>query len=670
MSEVSTTSPANRSGLPIALEDLLHARSVEENRREFKVAWNPATRTAVVRTICAFANDLLNLNGGYILLGIEPDDRGNPVLPPRGLGDANLDRIQLELIGQCKRINPHYLPRLFPVSFAQQSILVVWAPGGDNRPYEAPRTAKSKSRDRGYYVREGSQTVEAQGPLRSQLFEQAAKIPHDDRINRSMQLSDVSDRLVKEFLADIGSEIGRAIPFSTDVYSSMQLTSPLNGHDAPRNVSLLFFFDEPERVFPGASIEVVQFADDAGGNLIEERIIQGPLHHQVRQTLTYLESLGSTVLEKVPGQAEVDRMVTYPYEAIREAVVNAVYHRSYQDVEPTKIYLYPDRMEITSYPGPVRGVELHHFTGGRTIPAVPARNRRIGGFLKELRLAESRGTGVPKIRRHMSESGSPAPRFDFDEGRTYFRVILPVHPRYRVIHALRESALMWATGKRNEALNHLLRAAQDQPGSGAMTGQIIDYAAAMDDLELANSCLERFESTEKRTEASQPYLRFASVLLNRGLSEEARKWLSRIPSISGYGDLLEAAILSKRAKNYREAHRIFEELYARAEDDPKVVQEFAQTKLALARPVRSYGRDLATKKRLNQQAVELLRRAIPLTDDPTRKAWCWFDLAKTLASLREPKSDVEHAFLQAMALKPDEDRFRTRYDEWSDSGRK
>ena len=121
MSGASTTSPANRSGLPIALEDLIHARSVEDNRREFKAAWNPVTQTAVVRTICAFANDLLNLNGGYVLLGIETDDRGNPILPPRGLGDSNIDLIQRELIGQCNRINPHYLPRLFPVSFADRN---------------------------------------------------------------------------------------------------------------------------------------------------------------------------------------------------------------------------------------------------------------------------------------------------------------------------------------------------------------------------------------------------------------------------------------------------------------------------------------------------------------------------------------------------------------------
>ncbi len=660
MSGTRTTSPANTSGLPISLEDLVHAKSVEDNRREFKAAWNPATQTAVVRTICAFANDLLNLNGGYVLLGIETDEFGRPVLPPRGLEDVDLDRVQRELRGQCKRINPNYSPRVFPMSFEDRSILVIWCPGGDNRPYEAPKSATSG--ERAYYVREGSQTVVAKGALLSQLLDQAAKIPFDDRINRSMGLDDVSARLVKDFLADVGSDIGRTVPFNRHVYSSMQLTAPLNGDDAPRNVAILFFVDDPDREFPGAQIDVVQFADDAGGNLIEEKTIRGPLHHQVRQTLTYLESLGSTIIEKIPGRAEVDRMVTYPYEAIREAVVNAVYHRSYQEVEPTKIYLYPDRMEVTSYPGPVRGIELHHFAGGGAIPAVPARNRRIGGFLKELKLAESRGTGVPKMRRHMIESGSSDPRFDFDEGRTYFRVILPVHPRYRVIHALRESALMWATGKRNDALNHLLRAAGDQPGSGAVTGQVIEYAGAMDDLELAREYLERFESARARTEGSLPYLRYAAVLLNRGDSEEARKWLRRIPPASGYSDLLDAAILSKRARNYREAHRMFERLYARANDDAKVVQEFAQTKLALARA--AHYRDLPTKKRLNRQGAELLRRAIQLTDDPTRKAWCWFDLARTIAWLREPESDVEQAYLHAMSLKPNEDRFRDSHRQW------
>ena len=154
------------------------------------------------------------------------------------------------------------------------------------------------------------------------------------------------------------------------------------------------------------------------------------------------------------------------------------------------------------------------------------------------------------------------------------------------------------------------------------------------------------------------------MLLNRGHDDEARRWLSRVPVTSGYADLLEAAILSKRARGCREAHRLFEGIYPRANDDPSVAQEFAQTKLALARALRPFGRDLATRKALNRQAAELLRRAIPLTDDPTRKARCWFDLARTLAWLREANSEVEHAYRRAMSLKPDEDRFRHAYREW------
>jgi ATP-dependent DNA helicase RecG len=123
---------------------------------------------------------------------------------------------------------------------------------------------------------------------------------------------------------------------------------------------------------------------------------------------------------------------------MEEAIANAICHRSYEGPpEPVKIYLYTDRMEITSYPGPVPGIQPQHFEPGHTLPPVPARNRRIGDLLKELRLAEGHGTGIPKIRRRMRENGSPEARFDFDAERTYFRVTLPVHPRYETLNALR-----------------------------------------------------------------------------------------------------------------------------------------------------------------------------------------------------------------------------------------
>lgn len=96
-------------------------------------------------------------------------------------------------------------------------------------------------------------------------------------------------------------------------------------------------------------------------------------------------------------------------------------------------------LEITSYPGPVGGITKENLAPGRPTPQAPARNRRVGELLKELRLAEKRGAGLPKIRRAMRNNGSPEREFDFDEARTYFRTTLRSHPSYRVLEALGEA---------------------------------------------------------------------------------------------------------------------------------------------------------------------------------------------------------------------------------------
>ena len=55
------------------------------------------------------------------------------------------------------------------------------------------------------------------------------------------------------------------------------------------------------------------------------------------------------------------------------------------------------------------------------------RNRRIGEFLKELKLTEGRSTGIPKIIKSMRTNNSPHPIFDTDDDRSYFLVELPVN---------------------------------------------------------------------------------------------------------------------------------------------------------------------------------------------------------------------------------------------------
>lgn len=138
-------------------------------------------------------------------------------------------------------------------------------------------------------------------------------------------------------------------------------------------------------------------------------------------------------MRKRPDRAEADRFFNYPYVAIEEALVNAVYHRSYEEREPIEVRVLPDRITIASFPGPDRSIRLTELQTGAFVTR-RYRNRRVGEFLKELHLTEGRGTGVPKILHAMEANGSPPPEFRTDEDRTYFAAILPVHPEARRVH--------------------------------------------------------------------------------------------------------------------------------------------------------------------------------------------------------------------------------------------
>lgn len=73
---------------------------------------------------------------------------------------------------------------------------------------------------------------------------------------------------------------------------------------------------------------------------------------------------------------------------------------------------------------------LTPFTGH--LAPVRYSNRRLGDFLKELDLTEGRATGIAAIIKIMRNNGSPDPVFETDAERTWFRVILPIHPDFLI----------------------------------------------------------------------------------------------------------------------------------------------------------------------------------------------------------------------------------------------
>ena len=643
--------------LPINLEDLLYCRGVESERVEFKASWNPQTTgPQVLKTICAFANDFHNLNGGYVVIGVE-EQEGRAVLPPSGLSTDEVELAQKWIRGNCNRMDPSYPPILSPETFRNVHLLVVWAPASEMRPHRAPDNSGGSGR---YWVRQGSETVDAErrGDLLRGLMQQTARIPWDDRRATNAEVEDLREVKAREFLRDIRSGLLDE-PDEIKIYRRMQITKKVNNHEIPRNIGLLLFSRDPTEWFRGAKIEVVQFAADRTGDVQEERIFGGALVDQLRGCLGYLENFSAFHLQKQRHRSQIRSWVSYPIPALRETLVNAVYHRGYDvdQPEPTKVYLYPDRIEIISYPGPVAGIETQHLLPNAEIRPVPARNRRIGEFLKELGLAEGRLTGLPKIFQSMENNGSPSPRFDFDEQRTYFRATLSAHPEYIALSALRDAAHLRALGESQEALLRIEAAWNSNHASAVLASEMIQVYAESGEFHRAEEVLNVFELKGAKSAIPHVVNTMIEVLVNAKEENKVRRLLQKLQSIPLSRDAVDTAILARRARLPRDAHRCFEMAGAAVYDDPRALHEFAQTKLDLARHAyKRRQRDL--NRRFLREAQDLLERVIQLDTSHARRAWAWYNLGNTRYWLKYPAREVEEAFRRAIDLLPDEQRFR------------
>lgn len=167
--------------MPVDIETLLNKQKIESERIEFKKGWNP---TSIYHSICAFANDFDNLGGGYILVGVEQDEKGLAKRPIVGIEVEKIDGILKDMVGFNNKFDPYYLPRTSVESIDGKSVIAIWVPSGVNRPYAVSTDVTLKGKcDKAYYIRSGTSSIVAKGESLDQLRDMANRVPFDERPN-------------------------------------------------------------------------------------------------------------------------------------------------------------------------------------------------------------------------------------------------------------------------------------------------------------------------------------------------------------------------------------------------------------------------------------------------------------------------------------------------------
>lgn len=101
----------------------------------------------------------------------------------------------------------------------------------------------------------------------------------------------------------------------------------------------------------------------------------------------------------------------YPFEAVREAIVNAIAHRDYTRTgSPIMVAIFDDRVEVSNPGGLLPQLNIKKLEGRHA-----TRNESVCAIFHETMDMERFGTGIGKMKKLMKEHGLSLPEFS-EEG--------------------------------------------------------------------------------------------------------------------------------------------------------------------------------------------------------------------------------------------------------------
>lgn len=358
----------------------------EGQHLEFKTG---ISRSQLQDTIVSFSN----ANGGVILVGVS--DGGEIVGKP-------LDTGTTDSIHQVMRDVRN------PGRYSLHAVLV------DGRPIVAISVAR---RQEGFAQTPSGVVRMRKGTRDEPLFGSALQHLINERSARRYELTptpigvdSIDPALLDAFLAAYG--------WSTE-NGSDRLTE--NGYVSEGHLTVagaLYLLSDPSEALGKAHVELLRYRDDDSVDYDLRLELKGPLPAQLLEAAQRLEDeLGTELV--VLGMRRYD-LPRIPPVVIREAIANALAHRSYElDRTPVRIQVRPSSVLILSpggLPEPVTVANIRETTAPRNLGVIAAL-RRYG-------LAEDAGRGINVMEDTMLEEMLDPPKFE-DHGHEV-AVTLPV----------------------------------------------------------------------------------------------------------------------------------------------------------------------------------------------------------------------------------------------------
>jgi len=334
---------------------------------------------------------MANTDGGHVMFGVRND---GTILGVQ-LGSQTREQVVQGITGNT---DPTLYPSVEYVDLNGRTVIVVAVARSDDRPHLVRGQA---------YKRVGAADVQMDRTEYERLLLARRQLPFDQRLVETAAYADLDEAKIQDFLrrrqeAYPDTTLPDAM-LSRVVIEMLEGAREREGELVPTYTGLIFFGRNPQRLLPRSEVKLARFQGTTTLAFIDRVITHGTLPEMLDNAERFIRRNTRTAMRVV--EFESVQITEYPYDAVREALVNAMAHRDYHHSSSIQVNIFDDRLEVMS-PGlaliPLSELEGSHVTRNETLCR---RFRDIGEM-------EQFGTGITKMKRFMRDHGLPEPVFD------------------------------------------------------------------------------------------------------------------------------------------------------------------------------------------------------------------------------------------------------------------
>lgn len=243
------------------------------------------------------------------------------------------------------------------------------------------------------------------------------KVPFDKVVRKDLYYDAIDEQAVKDFLQNRATKLKVAIPkisikhFLTD---TIKVVKKQGGEFHPTNAAMLFFGKSPTEYITHHEIRIARFKGTDRVETIDSQEIKGHIYKMIGEAESFFKR-NTRLANKIVEFKRVD-IPEYPFEAIREAIINAIAHRDYnRRGAPIMVSIFDDRVEVRNPGGLLPGLNIKKLEGQHA-----TRNEDICDIFHETLDMERYGTGITKMKKYMKAHGLSEP--ELSEEGDYFVV--------------------------------------------------------------------------------------------------------------------------------------------------------------------------------------------------------------------------------------------------------